>query len=393
MIESKTASILFCGDYHASYQHNTILLNEIIAGKSRIVFRNIEEQLLTADIRCVNIEYPITSSEGTTPKFGPHAKSSPCNLEPLKSAGFNLASIATNHIMDYGVTGLNDTIRHCREYGLETVGAGFDLRQARKYYSKEIKGIKIAILNFADAQFSAANAHTGGANPLDVIANTEDIRLALAEHEFVFLTVHIGADLCHIPSPGMVRLMRYFASLGVHGIVCHHSRYISGYEVYQGVPIFYGLGNIFHAVKSNEYKEHVGMMVKYQAGKGRVNYEIQYVKLDQSNCVIPAESCDLEYIVAVNKEVNELLTEEALHRARWEQVIRDRYRIQYLTLIRGYPYVFYKLARKAGMLGILSKLLAIGKKHYLPIWNMINSQVHSEIASQVIDNLLGISKY
>ena len=41
-------------------------------------------------------------------------------------------------------------------------------------------------------------------------------------------------------------MYRYLIDLGADAIISHHSHVFSGYEVYQGKPIFYGLGNFIY---------------------------------------------------------------------------------------------------------------------------------------------------
>ena len=60
-----------------------------------------------SDISITNLECPLTNSENAIEKTGPSLKASLNVARFLKEAGFNLVTLANNHIMDYGVEGLN----------------------------------------------------------------------------------------------------------------------------------------------------------------------------------------------------------------------------------------------------------------------------------------------
>jgi Bacterial capsule synthesis protein PGA_cap len=55
--------------------------------------------------------------------------------------------------------------------------------------------------------------------------------------------VHGGHEYYRYPSPRMVEQYRFYAEQGASAVICHHSHCFSGFELYRGVPIFYGLGN------------------------------------------------------------------------------------------------------------------------------------------------------
>ena len=89
---------------------------------------------------------------------------------------------------------------------------------------------------------------------MNIIANTRSIKEAKKLADVVILIIHGGHEYYHYPSPRMVEQYRlYYAEQGASIIVGHHSHYISGYEIFEGVPIFYGLGN-FLFDSNNEMK-------------------------------------------------------------------------------------------------------------------------------------------
>lgn len=55
--------------------------------------------------------------------------------------------------------------------------------------------------------------------------------------------VHGGHEHFQLPSLRMVETYRFFVDVGADVVMNHHQHCYSGYEVYKGKPIFYGLGN------------------------------------------------------------------------------------------------------------------------------------------------------
>lgn len=62
-------------------------------------FENISSK---CDLAITNIECPLTLSKNPVKKTGPNLKSHPDCIEGIKFGGFNVITLANNHIMDYG---------------------------------------------------------------------------------------------------------------------------------------------------------------------------------------------------------------------------------------------------------------------------------------------------
>ncbi|MEO8764881.1 MAG: CapA family protein [Ginsengibacter sp.] len=208
-----------------------------------------------ADFNIVNLESPLTtaSEDQKIVKTGPNLKASPRTAGVLDLLKINLATLANNHIYDYGDQGLADTLELCKIHNIATVGAGPTLIEASKIFLKKIGHHTIAFVNIAENEWGNANAGHGGANPMNIIANTRSIREAKKLAEIVILIIHGGHEYYHYPSPRMVDQYRYYAEQGASVIISHHAHYLSGYETYEGVPIFYGLGNfLFHTPNASK---------------------------------------------------------------------------------------------------------------------------------------------
>jgi poly-gamma-glutamate capsule biosynthesis protein CapA/YwtB (metallophosphatase superfamily) len=216
-----------------------------------------------SDFNVLNLESPLTnaSDEHQILKTGPNLRASPGTIGVLDLLKINLVTLANNHIYDYGDKGLSDTLELCKKHNISTVGAELTLHEASKIFLKKIDQFTIGFVNIAENEWGNANDNHGGANPMNIIANTRSINEAKKLADVVILVIHGGHEYYHYPSPRMVEQYRFYAEQGASIIIGHHSHYISGYEIFEGVPIFYGLGNFLFDSTTDSKGWYRGILV------------------------------------------------------------------------------------------------------------------------------------
>jgi poly-gamma-glutamate capsule biosynthesis protein CapA/YwtB (metallophosphatase superfamily) len=244
-----------------------------------------------SDFNILNLESPLTNAgdEHQILKTGPNLKASPNTIGVLDSLKTNLVTLANNHIYDYGDKGLSDTLGLCKKHNISTVGAELTLNKASKIFLKKINQFTIGVVNIAENEWGNANDNHGGANPMNIIANTISIKEAKNLADIVILIIHGGHEYYHYPSPRMVEQYRFYAEQGASIIIGHHSHFISGYEIFEGIPIFYGLGNflfdsttqlkgwyegILLNIQINTQKEITWELHPYKQCKGNLKVEL-----------------------------------------------------------------------------------------------------------------------
>jgi poly-gamma-glutamate synthesis protein (capsule biosynthesis protein) len=226
-----------------------------------VVYNDLLPLLIQKDVSLVNVESPITNVLDPIRKTGPNLLSSPLAIEILKYGGFDIACLANNHILDQGAKGLINTIELCKHHNIQPIGAGSDLDEANKIFYKDMKGIRIAIINITENEFSIADKSSAGAAPYDLINNFKTIRKAKENSDYVLMIFHGGMEHYHLPTPNMVKTLRFFVDCGVDAIVCHHSHYPTGYEFYDEKPIVYGTGNFFFDLPAPTKQWNLGYLV------------------------------------------------------------------------------------------------------------------------------------
>lgn len=197
-----------------------------------------------SDLGVVNLECPLTARGTAISKSGTNMRAHPEAVRLLTHLGGGLVTLANNHIRDYGDPGVRDTLETCAANGLLTVGAGLNLAQAQQPLYFSARGRRLAVVCVAEREFADATPQRAGANPLDLIDLMRDLRAAKAQADHVLLIIHGGLELSHYPSPRSVKLLRFLAEQGVTAVLRHHAHVVQGWENWQGVPVFYGLGNL-----------------------------------------------------------------------------------------------------------------------------------------------------
>ena len=197
-----------------------------------------------ADYSIVNFECPICyGDEKPIEKCGPNLYCTEKGIEAVKWAGFNCITLANNHFFDYGEEGVRNTLKACARNNIDMVGGGMNIEASSRTLYCEIGGKKLAIINCCEHEFSIANENHAGSNPLNPIQQYYAIKEAQSQADYVLVIVHGGHEHYQLPSPRMQETYRFFIDAGATAVVNHHQHCFSGYELYKGRLILYGLGN------------------------------------------------------------------------------------------------------------------------------------------------------
>lgn len=208
------------------------------------VLEEVKGVISQADYSIVNFECPVVISDAKPiEKEGPNLRCTPKGVEAVKYAGFNCVTLANNHFLDFGEKGVKETIDILESRGIDHVGGGMNLKEASQILYKNFSGQRLAIVNCCEHEFSIATATSAGSNPLNPVQQYYAIKEAQQNADRVLVIIHGGHEHFQLPSPRMVETYRFFVDSGADAVVNHHQHCFSGYEVYHGKPIFYGLGN------------------------------------------------------------------------------------------------------------------------------------------------------
>ena len=115
-------------------------ITDVAKGDYTPIF-SLAENLSNCDYLVGNLETPI-AGEDLEYTHERYCFNTPIGfLEAIKSAGFNLLSLANNHCMDRGEEGIIRTLENCRKYGFDTIGVYKTEEERNSVFIKEINGI------------------------------------------------------------------------------------------------------------------------------------------------------------------------------------------------------------------------------------------------------------
>lgn len=200
--------------------------------------------LSQGDIAIGNLEAPFTSAgEKFDKKYTfrvPNAWA--CGL---RDAGFDLLTLANNHIMDYGLQGLYDTMEVLDSLGIAHCGAGANDSLAMQAAFLYVNQLKVAFLGFSmtfPEEFWAEKDRAGTAFATErrLAQRLREVR-PLAD--LLIVSFHWGAELKHEPKEYQRSFAHQAIDLGADLVLGHHAHVLQGVEAYKNRLVFYGLGN------------------------------------------------------------------------------------------------------------------------------------------------------
>ena len=184
-------------------------------------------------------------------------RSKPSSARGLANSGFDVVSIATPHILDYGDEGFIDTLEYLSWYGVKYVGAGMNLQEARMPVIISAKDTKVGFISYYrgsqfDRLFFASENKLGPALPIYEELSS-DILKAKAESDIVVVSIHWGA---RVEGPEITDRQKLYAQKAIDSgadiVIGQKLNTLQGFEIYKGKPIFYSLGDFIYGTYAKQ---------------------------------------------------------------------------------------------------------------------------------------------
>lgn len=279
--------VLIAGDFVPNER-----VAEAFAHRDYSAVETLKSVFSHVDYSIVNLECPIVhGGEKPIVKNGPHLHADAHVLEALEDIGVDCMTLANNHFRDFGDEGVLNTLSELSAYKIDYVGGGANLKDAAAVLYKQIGSETLAIINCCEHESSIATDKHCGSNPLNPIQQYYAIQEAKSKADYVLVIVHGGVEHYQLPTPRMQETYRFFIDAGADAVVNHHQHCYSGYEVYNGKPIFYGLGNLCFDNPNKKGLWNEGYMV-----------DLSFEKKGSSYALIPYHQCDVEPKVVLYDE-------------------------------------------------------------------------------------------
>lgn len=237
----KTVSLVFVGDIMLD-RGVAWMVNRRTSGDYQFAFANVPT-LKNADILFGNLEGPL--SDKGRDRFNLYSfRFLPETLPAISLAGFDVLSIANNHIGDWGKEAFVDTLSRLEGAGIVPVG---DIRDEAGETALKIitaKGITFGFLGFTDV---GPNWLGAGEFPVLSIASVDNVKKLVTLHapkvDYLIVSFHFGNEYETSPSKRQSALAKAAIDSGAKLVIGHHPHVIQPVEEYGGGLIAYSLGN------------------------------------------------------------------------------------------------------------------------------------------------------
>lgn len=229
------------------------------------------------DVRIINLETSITSSDDYWKGKGINYRMHPANTPCLTVADIDVCVLANNHVLDWGYQGLTDTLTTLHNHVIKTAGAGENINQAEAPAIVTLnKQSRVVVFSFADQSSGVysnwvATGNRPGVNLLEDLSDSTVSRIAEGissvrrPGDIVVVSIHWGANWgYHIPQAQQIFAHQLIDNTDTDIIHGHSSHHVKAIEVYKNRPILYGCGDLltdYEGITGQEdFRDDLGLM-------------------------------------------------------------------------------------------------------------------------------------
>lgn len=196
------------------------------------LYKNVKYLIEEADVAVLNQETIISESNEVRGANGGALlfNSPPEVADAVIDLGFDVFTMANNHLLDFGASALEESInfwnQKAQTYNLTVLGAYLNEQDAENIRIREVNGVKIAFLAYAE--------HINGFSipydsPLRVVMNYEEdvierqIKQAKELADAVIVSAHWGVEDTNIVSEDRIELANKMINWGADVILGGHT--------------------------------------------------------------------------------------------------------------------------------------------------------------------------
>jgi len=236
-----------------------------------------EFERLAPDLRMINLETSITRSEDYWKDKEIHYRMNPENIPCITAAKIDYCSLANNHVLNLGYSGLIETLETLKKVNVKSAGAGRNLKEAETPAVMEVRGKgRVIVFSFGSVTSGiplswAATEDKPGVNLLKDMSDKtvrhikEKVQEVKQQGDIVVISIHWGGNWGYeIPREQTEFAHMLIEDAGVDVIHGHSSHHVKGIEVYRDKPIIYGCGDFLDDYEGisgyEDFRDDLGLM-------------------------------------------------------------------------------------------------------------------------------------
>jgi len=254
--------------------------------------------LRSADIALGNLECPLsTRGEAIDKRF--LFRAHPRNLSALSWAGFDIVSVANNHLLDFGEEAMRDTLEGLEDSEILYVGAGLSEEEAHRPAIIEVRGVKIAFLAYASIRWKGSSELPTETRVAfaEVDRVREDVWRAKEQADLVVVIMHLGTEYQSQPDAEQLAVSQAAIEAGATLVIGHHPHLVQETTPYLEGFIAYSLGDF---VFDMPWEEEGAILRAFFTARGLERAEVIPVEIVdgvQPRPLLDEEGHPLVYIV------------------------------------------------------------------------------------------------
>ena len=236
-----------------------------------------EWERVSPDVKLINLETSITKSNDYWWGKGINYRLNPDNIPCLTAAKIDCCSLANNHVLDWGYSGLGETIATLKAAQIKTAGAGLNRQSAETPAIMEVKGKgRVIVFSFGLTTSGisvswAAGKDKPGVNLLPNLSEQtvqyiqKQVESIKQPGDVVVTSIHWGGNWGYeIPAQQIEFAHQLIDHAGVDLIHGHSSHHVKGLEIYRDRLIIYGCGDLlddYEGISGYEaFRDDLGLM-------------------------------------------------------------------------------------------------------------------------------------
>ena len=223
------------------------------------MFTEVEPILKKYDLKFCNQESTIGGS--TLGISGYPSFNSPDEIgDEIVRLGFNLISLANNHVTDRGEDAVLYSNSYWRSKDVVTSGSYLNYDEMNNINFYEQNGIKYAFLAYT----TSLNGYLYKDYLVNMYSDEKvknDIEKIKDKVDLIIVSMHWGVEYVNYPNNEQIRIANYLSSLGVNLVIGHHPHVVQPVTYINDTLVIYSLGNFISNQLSIGLNQGIGLMV------------------------------------------------------------------------------------------------------------------------------------
>jgi poly-gamma-glutamate synthesis protein (capsule biosynthesis protein) len=237
-------------------------------GNEGALFEETRHLFADADLNFCNLE-SVLSDAGRRAWSLPslEMRGRPSAASALTEAGFNVISMANNHMMQHGEQCYIETAQRLRQLGATVIGLENE-RGESQVETLEVRGMRVGCIAFSlrpEEYFKGRPLYAQRDSFEDVLS--EVTRAAAAGYDFLLCSLHWGTEFMLVPEPRQIEFARRLIDAGVDVVLGHHPHVLQGWEHYGKGLVLYSLGNFVFDLWPRDTRKSIVAHITLQKGR------------------------------------------------------------------------------------------------------------------------------